>query len=482
FVFYNTRTGEKLYNITDKKEVQEAISIQKPFSIHNKIFTFYNTEKHKTKRLYNITDKKKVKIHGAISIQKPFSIGNKIFTFYNTEKHKTKRLYNITDKKNVEDFVVFSSSRHISPKKISKIDLEILKKVDLKKTIYNIRFQYKRDNYISNILNISQYSTLRNIIIKYPKYNCLLKYLCIHLASNELAILDKLLMELRPKILCFLLTNLNSDVNNLNMVNKIKSIVRLKTEQARKQVFKEYIMVIYDYIKLFKNIPNDVIKCTVLQFFSNQILGSMSFNVLSQDEYPTTLLKNAMIYNDDKLSITKILNRWEKISQIKKITSIRDESQWLKFWEHIDILKKYLEEETDYEIYYIDVIRAFPNPNLKKIKKIVEIKKSFLSLTKKSPLIIEKDIKGKLQEMFNNGSLFRTYNKIYAKKNGIKKTFVMPPLLEELNFKNWKSFRQQIILFFPKISVNKIMRQIRKIFKDLKELDPKNYSGMACSV
>ncbi|MFC1485208.1 hypothetical protein ACFL5N_02005, partial [bacterium] len=90
FAQYDTTNGQRLYNITHKEEVKihRASSIQKPFSISNKIFTFYKTEEHGSERLYNITDKEEVKIDRDILTEKPFSRGPKMFTYYKSEKYK----------------------------------------------------------------------------------------------------------------------------------------------------------------------------------------------------------------------------------------------------------------------------------------------------------------------------------------------------------------------------------------------------------
>ncbi|MFC1485375.1 hypothetical protein ACFL5N_02870, partial [bacterium] len=196
----------------------------------------------------------------------------------------------------------------------------------------------------------------------------------------------------------------------------------------------------------------------------------------------------------------------EKIEELETIQDIKTEGEWLKFLENIEEIRKYLEQETGWHIPYIEVIRAFPN--LKKV--FIKEKDNFeyfeyreedtifqthgkrkarpFSTTipktkrrklKEKPKPIEIFLGGYLQEIFEGGPICKYY--------GRDITFVMPPLLEELELKTWKIFREQIKLFFTQKLLNKIMRDIRRILKDVKEesekdLYPDNYRDMARSV
>ncbi|MFC1485156.1 hypothetical protein ACFL5N_01740 [bacterium] len=120
--------------------------------------------------------------------------------------------------------------------KINKVDIKTLKKHIhiINKNIKTISFKYLRGIYITNILNISKYPTLRNVLTltKYQNKTEFIDYLCMHLASDDLTIFDKLLAKLRPEILEFLLDSFNSDMNNSDIAHKIISILAQKLEES----------------------------------------------------------------------------------------------------------------------------------------------------------------------------------------------------------------------------------------------------------
>ncbi|MFC1485044.1 hypothetical protein ACFL5N_01150 [bacterium] len=606
FVRYQTNEGWRLYNLSKGKEVkiEGASDFEDPVLVGDQQFVRYKTKEGWG--LYNLSKGKEVKIKGATYFEDPVFVGNEIFVRYKIKEDW--RLYNISQKKKVEvsNYEIITTSKYIEPKPINKVNIKILKQhiPKIKKNSNNISLQYLRANYVSNMLNISNYPSLSNML-EDPNNTSLADYFCKYLTSDELKILDKIISESNFKNLNFLSHNLD----NSDQANKIKAILKIKEESERKH--KKYIMNIYKQICLAKlrqsirdKVSNDVINTIIFRFFSGSVTNDFSkvdilfkkyldsaeyskyFNLnLVSDEDVNLLLTNASVSQDDifasikkvinkalikKYRIKKIINRWQEIyenkktrtfykknlkingvirsikfmleekviiidfdklgldtttiwkalinakwiskngviqeeikklknkknvklenftkKQTRKIISIlrqpriiiKNETEWINLLKAIDSLKVYLEKELGGQISYRDVIAQFPN--LKNIiSKKQKTKKSLLKILKKNPLLMEKDKREKLKEVFRDGPLYRKY------KKGKRITFVMPPLLEELDFKNWQIFRKQIKNIFPDISVNKIMRLVQKFFKNVKNLSKEGLSvdtnwRMACSV
>ncbi|MFC1485072.1 hypothetical protein ACFL5N_01305 [bacterium] len=479
-------TYYKIYNITDGKKLPKCYSyFPKIEYVGGKIFAMHFTTRADSgtrieEGIFNITDNKQIIFVFYHVPQKIEFIGGKIFAIYKIYETGS-GICNIMNEEYLQNSFIVETGRYlIFNKQISMVDLETLKQniSQIKNNINKMNLQYVRDNYLSNILNISKYPILQ----KYFKYQ-LVHYLCGYLTNDELEIFSELLTELKPEVLNFLLQSFSCDFNNPQVANKIKLIISSNKKQERKQVFKKYIMDIYVIIFVWKltkfmYISNDLKKLITIP--SEALSGLKALKIephykLRNWKKIDSLLKNGQVFRTETISITKIINKWKKQYEInKKVEKIETEKELLKFWRDINKLRDYLKEETGCEVSYADVLNG-----LLYLRKIIKRKKSlFAVLFSKKPLIIEEDNRGTLIEV--NGVLIRKY------KNG-RRTLVVNSLLNELGFDNWKIFRHQIKIFFPEKSVNKILRFIWRIFKNAEklsqeELDVNNYWYMTYSV
>ncbi|MFC1485394.1 hypothetical protein ACFL5N_02965, partial [bacterium] len=396
------------------------------------------------------------RIEDARELNEVYFYNDKIFVVYNESSlliisgNKTEIING--------DFYFIKTNKYLKSKNISQINTQLLKKEKetITKRVKSLQFSYAQNNYLSNILNISRYPKLKNILSDFKNKN-FVHYLCSQLTSNELKIFDNLVGELKKEALELLLQTFRSYRPELDLASEIKAIIGLKKDKTRTQIFEEYI---YTLSSIYRLKLNKEIK---------------------------TLLRHAIIYKKVKsISIKQLITVWinnklrhlgEKSSlmivNLKNINSIKNEEEWLELWKNIDNIKKYLEKNLggNISISYRDVMYQFPTLQKKIINKKQKRYFPIISkVLKKAPLLIAKDkkTKSKLIEIFKNGPLYRQYKK--------RKQFIMPPVLEDLEFESWEIFRKLMKVIFPHLSVNITMRLVQKIFTNLDTLSKKGLS------